>query len=245
MASGTDGDLVGHFRVAYDSLVRYPVMIAPPLAVGILGFGLLLVVFLVAGGATMMGGLLGGLHGGGEVMAAIGIVGLVFAMLSFGLVMSLLWLLSSCMVVIMARDALDGREPAMGDAFGTVLGRLWTVVVASSLVTLVVGFGFLLLVIPGVVAAVLLVFTLPAVLLDGLSAVAGMKRSAAIVRAHLGPVIGFIVGSLLVLVGVAIGSWILGLIPFLGFLASFVLHGAALSYLTVVAVRFYRTFATS
>jgi hypothetical protein len=244
MASGTDGDLVGHFRVAYDAVVRYPVLIAPPLAVGILGFAVLLVVFLVVGGVTVMGALMGGLRGGDEVMAAIGIVGLVLATLGFVLVMSLLWLLGSCMVVVMARDALDGREPALGAALTAVLGRLGPIVVATSLVTIVVGVAFLFLVIPGVVAAVLLVFTMPAVLLDGLGAVAGMKRSVTIVRRDPGPVIGFVVGSLLVLVAVAIGAWIVGLVPFLGVLASFVLHGAALSYLTVVAVRFYRALAT-
>jgi hypothetical protein len=99
-------------------------------------------------------------------------------------------------------------------------------------------------VIPGVVAAVLLLFTMPAVLLDGFGAIAAMKRSVALVRRHLGPVIGLVVGAFLVLIAVAIGSWIVGLIPFLGHLASFVLHGAALSYLTVVAVRFYRAVAT-
>jgi hypothetical protein len=245
MTSVTNDDLVGHFRVAYDSLVRFPVLIAPPLAVGILGFALLLVVFLVVGGATVMGALMGGLQVSGEVMAAIGIVGVILGMLGFGLVMALLWLLSSCMVVMMARDALDGREPAMGTTLAAVLERFGAVVWASSLVTVVVGLGFLFLVIPGVVAAVLLVFTMPAVLLDGLGATAAMKHSVAMVRRHPGAVIGFVVGSLLVLLAVAFGSWIIGLIPFLGFLASFVLHGAALSYLTVVAVRLYRTLGTA
>jgi hypothetical protein len=244
MASGTDGDLVGHFRIAYESVVRYPVLIAPPLAVGVLGFALLAVVFLVVGGATVMGGLLGGLQGSGELIAVAGIAGLILAILVFGLVMGLLWLLSSCMVVVMARDALDGREPGLASALSAVLGRMGAVVWASSLVTIIVGVAFLFLVIPGLVAAVLLVFTLPAVLLDGFGAVAAMKHSVAIVRRHVGPVIGFVVGSLLTLVGVAIASWILGFIPFLGALASFVLHGAALSYLTVVAVRFYRALAT-
>jgi hypothetical protein len=71
-----------------------------------------------------------------------------------------------------------------------------------------------------------------------------MRRSVAVVRRHVGPVIGLVVGSLLVLIGVGIGSWIMGLVPFLGGLASFVLHGAALSYLTVVTVRLYRVLAT-
>jgi hypothetical protein len=155
--------------------------------------------------------------------------------------MGVLWLLSSGMVVVMARDALGGREPVLGDALAAVVGRLGAVVVASSLGMAIVMVGLLFFVIPGIVAAVLLTFTLPAILLDGLGAVDGMRRSTAVVRDHVGPVIGLVVGTLLVLVAVAIASWIVGLVPFLGGLASFVLHGAAVSYLTVVAVHFYRT----
>jgi hypothetical protein len=92
---------------------------------------------------------------------------------------------------------------------------------------------------------VFLMFTLPAVLLDGLGAVDGMRRSAALVRAHPGPVVAFLVGCLLVFVGTGIGSWILSFIPFLGGLASFVLQGAAMSYLTVVGVQFYGLLRTT
>jgi hypothetical protein len=242
MASGTDGDLVGHFRTAYETLVRFPILIAPPLVVGILGFALL---FFIGGGATVMGGLLGGAFGGGEGMAAGGVAGLVLGLLAFGLVMGVLWLLSSGMVVIMARDALAGREPVLADALAAVVGRLWAVTVASSLGMTIVTVGLLLFVLPGLVAAMLLVFTLPAVLLDGHGAVDGMRRSVAVVRRHVGPVIGVVVGSLLVLIGVGIASWIAGLVPVLGGLASFVLHGAALSYLTVVTVDLYRALAAA
>jgi hypothetical protein len=241
MSSGTESDLLGHFRGAYETLIRFPVLVAPPLVIGVLGFALL---FFIGGGATVMGGLLGGLVGGGEGVAAGGIAGLVLGILTFGLVMGVLWLLSSSMVVIMARDALEGREPILGDALSAVVGRLGAVAVASSLGTLVVGFGLVLFVLPGLLAAVFLMFTLPAILLDGYGAVDGMRRSVAVVRRHVGSVIGLVVGSLLVLIGVGIGSWIAGLVPFLGALASFVLHGAALSYLTVVTVGFYRVLAT-
>jgi hypothetical protein len=87
-------------------------------------------------------------------------------------------------------------------------------------------------------------FTLPAILLDGLGALDGMRRSVAVVRRHVGPVVGLVVGSLLVFVGVAIVAWIVGLVPFLGGLASFVLHGAAVSYLTVVGVHVYQQIRT-
>jgi hypothetical protein len=132
----------------------------------------------------------------------------------------------------------------LSDAFSAVVRRLGAAMVATLLVTGIVAIGSLFFVIPGIVAAVFLMFTLPAVLLDGLGAVDGMRRSVAVVRRHAGSVLGLVVGSLLVLVGVGIASWILSLVPFLGGLASFVLHGAAVSYLAVVSVHFYRLLGT-
>jgi hypothetical protein len=240
MATASD-DLVGHFRLAYETVVRFPLLIAPPLAVGILGFALL---FFIGGGAAAIGALMGGLMGGGGAMAAGGVAGLVLGIGVFVLAVSLLGLLSSGMVVCMARDALAGHEPALGDALAAVVARLGAIVVASSLGMVIVAVGFLLFVIPGLVAMLLLALTLPAILLDGHGAIDGMRRSVSIVRTHVGPVIGLVVGTLLVLVGVGIASWIAGLVPFVGALASFVLHGAAMSYLTVVVVRFYQVLAT-
>ncbi|MGH7409024.1 MAG: hypothetical protein ACREKF_13585, partial [Candidatus Methylomirabilales bacterium] len=74
MASVTDGDVVGHFRLAYQTVVRFPVLTVPPLLVGVLGFALL---FFIGGGATVMGALLGGAMGGGHGAAAGGVAGLV------------------------------------------------------------------------------------------------------------------------------------------------------------------------
>jgi hypothetical protein len=236
MASVTDGDVVGHFRLAYQTVLRFPLLIAPPILVGILGFALL---FFIGGGATVLGALMGGAVGGGHGAAAGGIAGLILGGFVFVLVMSTLWLLSSSMVVVMARDALGSREPVLGDAFAAVMMRIGAVVVASGLVTIIVGVCFLFLVIPGIIAGVLLMFTMPAVLLDGLGAIDGMRRSTSVVRAHVGPVVGLVAGALLVLVCVGIASWTVGLVPFLGVLASFALHGAAVSYLTVVGVHYY------
>ena len=242
MGSVADGDVVGQFRLAYETVIRFPVLVVPPLLVGILGFALL---FLIAGGATVVGALMGGLIGGalgdGTGAAAGGIAGLVLGALLFAAVMATLWFLSSSMVVVMARDALGGREPRLGDALAAVVGRFGALLVASLLVTAIVAVALCFLVIPGLVAMVLLMFTLPAVLLDGLGPVDAMRWSVAIVRQHVGPVVGLVVGCLLVFVGVAIVTWIVGWVPVLGHLASFVIHSAAVSYLTVVGVHVYQT----
>ena len=240
MAGGAD-DFVGHFRLAYQAVARFPVLIVPPLAVAVLGFMLL---FFIGGGAAVIGALMGGAMGGSHGAAAGGIAGLVLGVLMFVVVMGTLGLLSSGMVIVMARSALGGVEPVLGDALAAVARRLGAIAVAASLVGLIVMIGFLFLVIPGIVAAVFLMFTLPAVLLDGLGAVDGMRRSAALVRAHPGPIVAFLVGCLLVFVGVGIAAWILSFVPFLGGLASFVLQAAAMSYLAVVGVHFYALLRT-
>lgn len=238
MTNGAGGDIAGYFRTGYEAIGRFPVLVAPPLLAGVLALVLGLVIF---GGGAVMGALMGvAMGGGGGGMAAGSVVGLIIGGLVFVVVMGLLSQLSSCVVVVMARDALAGREPVLGDAVSAVMARLGPVLVASALVTVITMIGFLLLFIPGLIAIVLLMFTMPAVLLEGLGATDALRRSVAVVRANLGPVIGLVVGALLVLIGVGIASWILSLVPFLGGLASFVLHGVALSYLTVVAVGFYQ-----
>ncbi len=242
MTNATNGDLIGHFRVGYEAVIRFPILIAPPIAVAVLGFVLF---FLLGGSAAVIGAAMGGLFGGGGGVAAGGMAGFVLGVFMFGLVMAVLGLLSSAVVVVMAREALAGREPTVAEALGTVVGRLGAVVAATLLVTVVVGLGFLVFVLPGIVAAVLLVFTLPAVLLDGDGAVDAMRRSVRIVRSHPGPVIGLVAGAILIVVGIALASWLVGFVPVLGALASFVLQSAALSFLTVVAVRFYQALRTA
>ena len=61
MASGAD-DIVGHFRLAYQTVVRFPVLIVPPLAVAVLGF---LLVFFI-GGRRRRGGRADGRRDGGR-----------------------------------------------------------------------------------------------------------------------------------------------------------------------------------
>jgi hypothetical protein len=239
--TGNADDVVGHFRLAYQTLTRFPLLIAPSLIMAVVGFVLF---FFIGGAFAAVGALTGGMYGGGGAAIAGGVAGLLLGALVFGAVMGILWLLASGMMVVMARDALVGRGPVLGDAFGAVMRRLGAAVVAWFLVMVIVTIGLLLFVIPGVVAGVLFMFTLPAVLLDGLGGVDGMRRSSKVVRQHLGPVVGLVVGGLLVLVGVWIVSWILHLIPLLGGLASFVLHGAAASYFTVLLVHYYRLLGT-
>jgi len=236
MTNGTGSDIVADFRMGLDLVKRYPVMVAPPLIAMAIVFVLTLLFF--GGAATMVA--VGGLAGRGAGVAGALLGGALLFLLFFAVSM-LVNLISSAVVVVMAKDALGAREPSMGDAFAAVMARLTDVVVASVLFAVIVGVASIFLVIPGIIAGFFLMFTLPAVLLDNVGAIDGLKRSATLVKNNLGPVLGLAIGAIVAAVIMAIASMILGVVPVIGQLASMLLAGAFFAYLTVVAVRVYQT----
>lgn len=229
MTNGAGSDIVGHFRTGLDVIRRYPVMAVPPLAAQLVMFVLTLLFVVTAGAGVVVGGLAGGLFAGGLAFVLVTLIG------------GILTLVASGVTIVMARDALARREPSMGEALGAVMDRLGDVLVASILVMVIVGIGMVLLVIPGIVAAVFLMFTLPAVLLDGTRAVDALKRSTTLVKDNLGPVVGLIVGWIAAVIVVMIISQILRFMPLVGRLASALLFGVLIAYLTVVVVSVYQT----
>ena len=236
MTNSGGSDVVGHFQAGWEALRRYPMLIVPPLAVHVLGVLLL----LLWGGAIGMGALMGALMGGGGGAAAGGIMAALAGGVLLWLSAVLVSLIAWGVVIVMARDGLAGREPMIGAAVGAVAGRLVDVVVASILKMIIVGIGLLLFVVPGVIAGFFLIFTLPAVLLDGQRATDGLKRSFHVVKGNPGPVVAFLVGAILVGVAAFIAAWIAHLVLFLGSLAAAIIFAAGVSYLIVVGVRLYQ-----
>jgi hypothetical protein len=227
MSNGGAADTVAHFRTGFEVIRRYPVMALPPLAAQAVVFLLTLVFFggafaavVIAGGAGFLGAIVGGLL--------------------LWLVSGLLTLVASAVTIVMAREALAGREPSIGDGVAAVMGRLGDVVGASVLFGLIVFVASLFLVIPGIVAAFFLMFTLPAVLLDGAGAVDALGRSARLVRRNLGPALGLVIGVILLVVALWIAFVALANVPLFGQLASAVLVGVFAAYVAVVAVRVYQ-----
>ncbi len=228
MTNGAGSDIVGHFRTGLDVLKQYPVMVIPPLVVQVV-MAVLTVLFI---GGALTAVVLGG---------GAGFVGALLVGFLFTLVVGVVSLIASGVTVLMARDALAGREPSMGDALGGVMSRLGDVLIASLLVMVIVGIGMIFLVLPGLVAAFFLIFTLPAVLLDNQGAIEAIKRSATLVKDNLVTVILFVVGCIVAAIVVAIVSAILGYVPIVGQLATAVVTGIFIAYLSAVVVRVYQT----
>src|SRR6266536_2848570 len=88
-----------------------------------------------------------------------------------------------------------GDRLSAGEAVKTTGRRFWALLGAAIFVHVVEGVGLLLLVLPALAAMAFLICTTPAVVIEGLGPVKGMRRSAALVRRRFWPVLGTAVVS--------------------------------------------------
>jgi hypothetical protein len=117
-------------------------------------------------------------------IASTGILGLaVWGVLSF--VMSSM---STAAVVVIVSDSYLGREVTTGAAINQVLGRIWTILGAVLLQGLLIGIGFLLFFIPGVIFSCWFFATTTVVMVEGKDAVAALRRSRELARGSVGEI---------------------------------------------------------
>jgi hypothetical protein len=224
-------DIVAILKEGFEVSKKNLVIFMPTVAVAIIMFVLLLV-FLGGSVATIA------LRGGDPSAAAVGgMLGGMFIVAVAGMVLGFI---AYAMTVAMADEAISKGSTSFDTGMEKAKASLVNVLIASILVGIVVGIGFMLLIIPGLVAIFFLIFTLPAIVLDNLGAVDGMKKSYEIVKANVGDIIVLIVVIFGLGVLLSIISWVLRFIPLLGQLVSMLLSGAFGGYLTVVIVRVYR-----
>lgn len=106
-------------------------------------------------------------------------------------------------------EAYLGNEITVGQTFRGVLPKLMPLIGASILVGLVVGLGFLLLVVPGVIFGLWFFVATPSIIVENQGVISGMSRSKALVSGNLGKV--FAVGLLVWLIAMVISvpmAWI-------------------------------------
>ncbi len=134
-----------------------------------------------------------------EVPSAFGLVGVIA-----GVLLQLVGtMLCQAALIKNVSEAYLGNEITIGQAYQFALPKAVTLVLAAICVGLVVGLGFLLLVVPGVIFALWFFLTTPAIVVENHSATSGMSRSKALVAGNLGKV--FAVGFLVQIISAIIG----------------------------------------
>lgn len=92
-----------------------------------------------------------------------------------------------------AAGSVLGRTVDVKESYGYALSRLWGLIGLAILVGLVVGFGFLLLIIPGIIFLVFLAVATPSFVVERLGVTAAMSRSWNLVKGNWWHVFGVIV----------------------------------------------------
>lgn len=97
---------------------------------------------------------------------------------------------SSATVVLLVSEAYLGREADVRAALGTVFSRLGSLFGAGLMAGIIVGFGLLLLIVPGIIFLAW-TFAMPAVVvLENLDASESFSRSRELARGSVGHVLG-------------------------------------------------------
>jgi len=111
-------------------------------------------------------------------------------------------------------DTYVGQRPAVGGAYGYALRVIWSLLLVALLQALVVCVGFVLLIIPGVIFAVRLIFATSALVVEGVRGRAALRRSWELSRGSFWRIVGtmLVVGILL---GIVAGVFQLPLFFFL------------------------------
>ncbi|MFP4642856.1 MAG: hypothetical protein ACLFM0_00720 [Spirochaetales bacterium] len=205
---------------------------------------------LLAGLITLLGGLASGAQTV-EIQAASGpaeILGSFFTGQSlwvnmvFGALSSVVLLIGHGATLAIAHQLADGNQPSFRDAFERIRSRFVALVIAAAIVGILVGIGTTLLLLPGLIAAYLLMFTFVAVVGGGLEPLPALKRSYNIVTGNFGETA--ILFLLLLAIGVvyAVVASILNLIPAVGGLIGLLLGGIYAGLSSMILLIGYRSF---
>jgi hypothetical protein len=123
--------------------------------------------------------------------------------LILNVLLGLFYMAASGAVVVIASEAYLGREVAPLAAVGMVLRRFFSVWGAAFLQSLIIGFGFLLLIIPGIIFAAWAFGMQQAVMIEGADASESFERSKDLAEDYvlhilLTSVLTFVIGYLAV-----------------------------------------------
>lgn len=118
--------------------------------------------------------LVGDIFGGSSVLSPV--------YLLTAIISGVIGIIASGAYPPVVKEALAGQRLTIGQAFGHAYRRFWSLLAAAILVGLVVGLGFIALIVPGILFLTWYAYTVPAIMLENKGALEGMSASKAFGR---------------------------------------------------------------
>ncbi len=202
-------------------------IIAVPLVVVEIIGGIL--ALAVMGSMVASSGMMG-MSGFEPNLAAIGaFMGAAFLI---GIIIGILRLIAYGMTYVMAADAISGVAD-LNSGLQKTLGSIVNLLITSILIGVIVFIGMIFLILPGLIAAYLLMFSIILVMLENKGPVEALQGSFELVKANLNDTIVFAVIAIVILIITGIIGGILGPL-------SPIISGVATAYILTVQLLLYK-----
>jgi hypothetical protein len=163
---------------------------------------------------------------GGAMMSWV--AGMMGGMAVFLIGFLALLVIAEGMTIEMIREAFEGGRADLSSAWESTKGKLAALIVAAIVVSVILFFGYVLLVIPGLILTLLLYFVAQAIMIDNKGALESLGASYNFVKANLTD------SAIVALLSIAI-YFVLSMIPLLGILLVLV----AMPYLIAISTLLY------
>ncbi len=150
------------------------------------------------------------------------------------------WLIGSIIRIVQDVEEDGQVDYTVGDLLGSVIPRLLAIIVLNFLLGLIIGIGLFLLIIPGVILALVLAVSLPALVVEGRGIFDAMSRSAELTRDNRMRILAVGLLIILIVIGVAAITFILTMAnPFLGAIGGLILGILLYPYLAMLTTVLY------
>jgi hypothetical protein len=163
-------------------------------------------------------------------MSAMAVVGL------FGLVLDFF---AHAVTLAMARETLEKGSTSLKTGLDVGSSLFYHFTVTSVAMAAIVGLGFTLFILPGLVAMFLMMFVFPSIIMHGLGPMDAVKRSYRLVRANLNESLILFAALGAITIGLGLVNLMLSAIPILGQFISVIITGLLGGFSAVVVLRAY------
>lgn len=176
----------------------------------------------------------------GIIVAILGDDGVLELIGSLVSIAASAWLIGSIVRIVEDVEA-DGRvDKSVGELLGSVLPRLLPLILLQILVNLLIGIGLILLIVPGIIAALVLIAAVPAFVVEGLGVFDAMARSAELTKHNRMRIlaVGLVVLGIYVAVAL-IGALLVAATPVIGVIVLILTAVLLYPYVSIISAVLY------
>ncbi|MSX02641.1 MAG: hypothetical protein F2813_05710 [Actinobacteria bacterium] len=136
----------------------------------------------------------------------------------------------------------DGKvDASVGDLFGSITPKLWSILLLSIVTGILIVIGFFFFIIPGIILALMWLVAVPALVAEDLGVFAAMSRSSELTKGNRWRLIGvfILIYILLIVMGIIVALFV-AITPILGVIIGLLLAIVIYPYVSIIiAVVYY------